>query len=120
MGVSNPSYIVYIIYDVIKDSHSASLHRYPSDKSSKLDLHSLNHSSPAKYNPITAYGASKLCNLLFAMEFSRRYVEKGVACNAVHPGNLLPTGLSKGAGLFYRAAFAMARPFTKSVVSGVA
>ncbi len=69
-----------------------------------------------RYRAITTYGASKLCNLLFALELHRRYTEKGVACTAVHPGNLLPTQLSRGAGLFYRAAFAMARPFTKSVV----
>lgn len=41
----------------------------------------------------------------------------GVACTAVHPGNLLPTRLSSRAGLFYRTVYCMARPFTKSVVS---
>ena len=91
--------------------------RYPTNYSSKLDLQSLRRPSPSSHRPITAYGASKLCNLLFALEFHRRYVEKGVACNVVHPGNLLPTGMAGKAGLFYRMGFALARPFTKSVVS---
>jgi len=91
--------------------------RYPSSYSSKLDLQSLRRASPASHRPITAYGASKLCNILFALELHRRYVEKGVACNVVHPGNLLPTGLASKAGFFYRLGFAFAKPFTKTVVS---
>lgn len=91
--------------------------RYPANTSSQLNLQLLQNPSADKYSAITAYGASKLCNLLFMMEFHRRNVEDGVSCNAVHPGNLLPTGLPSKAGLLYQAAFAAARPFTKSVVS---
>ena len=92
--------------------------RYPSSDSSQLDLQFLQHPTADKYSAITAYGASKLCNLLFALEFHRRNVEDGISCNAVHPGNLLPTGLSSNAGFLYRVAFTAARLFTKSVVSG--
>lgn len=96
---------------------ASSLFRYPSYTSSCLDLQSLLRPSKEKYSAINAYGASKLCNLLFALQFHRNNVEHGVYCNAVHPGNLLPTNLTRDSGLMCKAAFAMARPFTKSVVS---
>ncbi|XP_064394863.1 WW domain-containing oxidoreductase-like [Halichondria panicea] len=90
-------------------------HWYPSYNSSQLDLQFLQHPTTKKYSAITAYGASKLCNLLFTLEYHRRNVEDGISCNAVHPGNLLPTGLSCNAGYLYQAAFTAARLFTKSV-----
>ena len=91
--------------------------RYPAYMSSYLDLQSLRHPSKDKYSSITAYGTSKLCNLLFALQFHRNNVEQAVYCNAVHPGNLLPTNLTRDSGLMCKAAFTMARPFTKSLVS---
>ena len=63
-----------------------------------------------------AYNQSKLCNLLFSMELNRRLKPKGVTCNAVHPGNLIYTALSKNSW-FYWLFFLMARPFAKSSVS---
>ena len=90
--------------------------RHPGYTTSCLDLQSLRHPSKDKYSAITAYGTSKLCNLLFAQQFHRNNVEHGVYCNAVHPGNLLPTNLTRDSGLMYKAAFTLARPFTKSVV----
>lgn len=68
-----------------------------------------------KYWSIVAYNQSKLCNLLFAMEFNRRLKPKGVTCNAVHPGNLIYTSLSKNSWLYW-FFFLMARPFTKTSV----
>lgn len=91
--------------------------RYPSSNSSWLNLHRLVHPDPRSHRAITAYGASKLCNLLLMLELHQRYSELGVSCNAVHPGNLLPTGLMRRAGCLYRSATCAARLFTKSVVS---
>jgi WW domain-containing oxidoreductase len=82
-----------------------------------LHIPSLPHPPKHTYTPITAYGASKLCNLLFALEFHRRFSLKGITCNAVHPGNLLATNLTRDAGILCRLSLLLARPFTKSVVS---
>ena len=38
------------------------------------------------YNPLTAYKQSKLCNMLTALAFNRRFSEKGIACYCVDPG----------------------------------
>jgi NAD(P)-dependent dehydrogenase (short-subunit alcohol dehydrogenase family) len=38
------------------------------------------------YNPLQAYAQSKLANILFTHELSRRLQDEGVVANAVHPG----------------------------------
>lgn len=91
--------------------------RYPAVDSSDLPLHTLQHPSAATYSPITAYGASKLCNILFTLELHRRFADKGIFVNAVHPGNLLATNLMRDCSCHYKAALAAAKFFTKSLVS---
>ena len=39
-----------------------------------------------RFRPLTAFGASKMCNLLFTYELTRRLEGTGVTVNAVHPG----------------------------------
>jgi len=62
-----------------------------------------------------AYNDSKLCNVLFAFELSRRWSIHGVTVNALHPGNMVATDLSRN-WWFYRWLFYLVRPFTKSLV----
>ena len=89
--------------------------RFPDlNYSKKLPLSELPLSKD-KYWSIVAYNQSKLCNLLFSMELNRRLKPKGVTCNAVHPGNLIYTSLSKNSW-FYWLFFIMARPFSKTSV----
>jgi NAD(P)-dependent dehydrogenase (short-subunit alcohol dehydrogenase family) len=49
------------------------------------------------YEPFVAYGRSKTANILFAVEFDRRYRDKGVRATAVHPGGI-QTELSRYMG----------------------
>ena len=60
---------------------------------SDIDLEDLNFERRA-YNPVVAYGQSKTANALFAVEFDRRYKERGVRAVAVHPG-VINTGLTR-------------------------
>lgn len=46
-----------------------------------------------EYVPVVAYGQSKTANSLFAVELDRRGAEHGVRAFAVHPGNIVSTGL---------------------------
>lgn len=41
-----------------------------------------------EYTEFGAYGRSKTANILFAVEFDRRYREKGIRATAVHPGGI--------------------------------
>jgi len=45
------------------------------------------------YSPLTAYGQSKTANILFAVEFNRRYKDKSVTANSLHPGVIYSTEL---------------------------
>jgi retinol dehydrogenase 12 len=58
------------------------------------------------YDPLAAYNRTKLMNILFTRELSRRLAPQGVTANALHPGWLIRTGLDRDA----RGAFGL---FTK-------
>ncbi|HEV3229361.1 MAG TPA: SDR family NAD(P)-dependent oxidoreductase [Solirubrobacteraceae bacterium] len=47
------------------------------------------------YDPWLAYGQSKTANVLFAVEATRRWASDGIAANAVHPGAIADTNLSR-------------------------
>jgi NAD(P)-dependent dehydrogenase (short-subunit alcohol dehydrogenase family) len=52
-------------------------------------------------NPMTAYGRTKLCNVLFAYELARRLADTGVTVNALHPG-FVSTDIAKNNGWLVR------------------
>ncbi|HWW91422.1 MAG TPA: SDR family NAD(P)-dependent oxidoreductase [Solirubrobacteraceae bacterium] len=47
------------------------------------------------YDPGLAYGQSKTANVLFAVEATRRWSGEGITANAVHPGAILDTNLTR-------------------------
>jgi NAD(P)-dependent dehydrogenase (short-subunit alcohol dehydrogenase family) len=57
----------------------------------------------AGYNPLQAYAQSKLANILFTHELSRRLQGAGVLVNAVHPG-IVNTNIWRGSGWMSRLA----------------
>ncbi len=54
-----------------------------------------------RFNSLTRFGASKMCNLLFTFELARRWAGRGVTVNAVHPG-LAKSGLMREAPALMR------------------
>ena len=71
------------------------------------------------YSPWTAYGQSKLANLLFAKELSRR-LPSGKTANAVHPG-VISTGLQRNMNPALAALLSVGSPlFLKSIPEGAA
>jgi NAD(P)-dependent dehydrogenase (short-subunit alcohol dehydrogenase family) len=52
-------------------------------------------------NPMTAYGRTKLCNVLFTYELARRLADTGVTVNALHPG-FVSTDIAKNNGWLVR------------------
>ncbi|KAL7640090.1 UNVERIFIED_CONTAM: hypothetical protein RMT77_009504 [Armadillidium vulgare] len=50
----------------------------------EIDAEDLNFDK--KYDRISAYARSKICNILFTKELSRRLVGTGVTANSLHPG----------------------------------
>ena len=51
--------------------------------------------SSRPYDPWVAYGQSKTANVLFAVEATRRWAGDGITANAVHPGAIAETNLSR-------------------------
>jgi NAD(P)-dependent dehydrogenase (short-subunit alcohol dehydrogenase family) len=79
-----------------------------------------NLSGDRGYNPWAAYGQSKLANLLFAKELSRRLAGTGKTANAVHPG-VIRTNLTRSMPGIVGVAMSVASPLAlKSTAQGAA
>lgn len=95
---------------------SSDAHRRAPKEGVQLD----NLSGEAGYRPWTAYGQSKLANLLFARELARRLPRQGQSANALHPG-VIATNLARSMPLAARLGFAALAPLAlKSIPQGAA
>ncbi len=72
------------------------------------------------YNPVKMYGQSKLANLLFAKELSRRFAGSKRTANAVHPG-VIATNLGRHLNPLLRAGMRVVAPVAmKTIEQGAA
>ena len=95
---------------------SSDAHRRAPKEGVQLD----NLSGEAGYRPWTAYGQSKLANLLFARELARRLPRPRQSSNALHPG-VIATNLSRSMPLTARLGLAALTPLAlKSIPQGAA
>ncbi len=79
-----------------------------------------NLSGDKGYRPLTAYGQSKMANLLFAKELQRRFAGTKKTAYAVHPG-VVATNLARNLGpVLSRVLMAAGPLFLKSVSEGAA
>lgn len=93
---------------------SSENHRWPT----ALDFEAL--PLPAeRYSEMRAYGQAKLCCVLFALAFDARHAAGGIRANALHPGNLVSTGIDQDSRLL-RLALRLARPFAPSAQQAAA
>ena len=69
------------------------------------------------YSGYRVYGRSKLCNILFTRELSRRWSGKGVTANCLHPG-FVATRFGDGSGGFLSRAVRLAKIFAISPQKG--
>lgn len=72
---------------------------------------------PTRYNGMRAYGASKLCNILFAKELSERLADDGITSNSLHPG-AVKTNFGQTIGNVESLVFNLMRPFFISPEKG--
>jgi NAD(P)-dependent dehydrogenase (short-subunit alcohol dehydrogenase family) len=79
-----------------------------------------NLSGDKGYKPLTAYGQSKMADLLLAKELQRRFAGSKKTAYAVHPG-VVDTNLARSLGPLLRGVFAaVGHLFLKSVGEGAA
>jgi NAD(P)-dependent dehydrogenase (short-subunit alcohol dehydrogenase family) len=69
------------------------------------------------FSSLKAYGRSKLCNILFTRELSRRWVGKGVTANCLHPG-FVATRFGDGGGGLISYALSLGKIFAISPEKG--
>jgi NAD(P)-dependent dehydrogenase (short-subunit alcohol dehydrogenase family) len=95
---------------------SSDAHRRTPKAGIELD----NLSGERGYQPWTAYGQSKLANLLFARELSRRLPSPRQTANALHPG-VIATDLYRSTPALVRIAMEVLTPLAaKNVPEGAA
>lgn len=107
-----------LLLDLLKRSAPARVvtvaseaHRY-----GKIDFDDLN--GDENWSGFTAYGQSKLANILFARELAKRLQNTGVTSNAVHPGIVRSNwARGKDSGIL-RLGVALASPFMLSPAQG--
>ena len=95
---------------------SSNAHRRAPRAGIELD----NLSGARGYSPQTAYAQSKLCNLLFARELSRRLPQPRQTANALHPG-VIATDLGRHSPIAARMGLRLLAPLAlKNVAEGAA
>lgn len=75
-----------LLLDLIKDSAPSRIVVVASEGYKLSDINREDLMSEKSYNKLKAYGQSKLANILFAKELSRRLQGTGVTVNSCHPG----------------------------------
>jgi len=72
-----------------------------------------------RYRTMRIYGQSKLANILFTYELSRRLANGKVTVNCLHPG-AVATGLGRNNGAWAKALITLLRPFFRTPQDGAA
>jgi len=65
---------------------------------------------PKSFSGMQAYGASKLCDILFAKELANRLLDAGITSNSLHPG-AVKTNFGTEVSTLQGLLFKLARPF---------
>lgn len=86
--------------------------------SQTAELEDLNWES-RRFSGWRAYGDSKVMNLMFAKELTRRYQAEGIVANALHPG-VIATELARDQSPFFMVFGLLAMPFMKTIPQGAA
>lgn len=83
---------------------------------SKLDWDDLPYCAK-RYGETSVYATSKLCNILFAREASKRFAGKNVTSNSLHPG-AVATNFGMTGSALYRVGAKLVRPFLLTAEQG--
>jgi NAD(P)-dependent dehydrogenase (short-subunit alcohol dehydrogenase family) len=84
-------------------------------RGAKLDFDDLQ--CEKKYKSFTAYGRTKLCNILFTRELARQFAGTGITANSLHPGFVDTRFGDGGHGAFFQA-FRVAKNFALTPEKG--
>jgi NAD(P)-dependent dehydrogenase (short-subunit alcohol dehydrogenase family) len=100
-----------LLLDTLKSSAPSRVIHVSSGSHRGAEIRFNDLQSEKKYWIITAYGQSKLANVLFAYELARRVEGTGVTSNAVHPG-FVSTNMGRDNGWFIHKLIRLAMRFS--------
>ena len=109
--------LTHLLLDLLQKSTPARIVNVASNahRRGKLDFEDLQNER--RYSGADVYSQSKLANLLFTFELSRRLEGTGVTVNALHPG-VIATEFGRNTTGPLRYLIALARPFMRGPVKG--
>ena len=109
-----------LLLDVLEKSGPARIVSVASDahRIGKLDFEDL-HFERRSYGSMDAYSASKLANILWSAELSRRLEGKNVTANSLHPG-VVGSSFGQSGGALLRLGMKVVGPFLLSPTKGAA
>jgi retinol dehydrogenase 12 len=109
--------VTNLLLDLLKKSAPSRIVVVASEahRRGRLDFDDLQ--SARGYSSMRAYGTSKLCNILFALELSKRLTGTGVTVNSLHPGVVATNFGSTGSALV-RFGVSLVRPFLITAEQG--
>jgi NAD(P)-dependent dehydrogenase (short-subunit alcohol dehydrogenase family) len=112
-----PFLLTHLLLDRLKASPDARILNVTAPSTSALDFDNLQ--GERAFNPLTVFGRSKMCNLLFTYELARRLKGTSVTANALLPG-LVKSSLMQEAFIVIRWLSALvSRPPTQAAESAV-
>jgi NAD(P)-dependent dehydrogenase (short-subunit alcohol dehydrogenase family) len=114
-----PFLLTNLLLDRLKQSAPARIVTVASmaHKGARLDL--ANWTDPPGWTPLSAYGRSKLCNVLFTRALARRLDGAGVVATCLHPG-VIATAIGDSAGRLAGLGWRLAKLFLPGPEAGAA
>lgn len=91
--------LTYLLKDHLKNSDSARIINVSSSAHNVKDISINDLVKPKEYNRSTVYGKSKLANVLFTFELSKRLSNTKITVNVLDPGGVA-TNFARNNGLF--------------------
>ncbi len=112
-----PFLLTHLLLDKVMESPQGNIINVSSEahRIAKLDFNNLQYEKG--YSGLKAYALSKLCNILFTHELSKKLQGTSVVTNTLHPGGVA-SNFGKGTGSFFNFMFQLARPFLSSEEEG--
>ena len=92
-----PFLLTNLLLDQLKAAGRARIINVTAPSTTRLNFDDLQ--GERDFNALSAFGASKMCNLLFTYELARRLAGTGLTSNAFHPGLMKSNLLNEAPGM---------------------
>jgi retinol dehydrogenase-12 len=114
-----PFLLTNLLLDRLKASAPARIVTVASQAHRGARIDPATMTQPAAWTPLSAYGRSKLANILFTRALARRLDPAHVAAACLHPG-VIATAIGNRAGTFAGLGWRLAKPFLAGPDKGAA